>query len=189
MSPEKRPPAAGSADRPLLERLASLPPVPVGELIDLLSRLPAAAAKEPLLAGLVGVDEDGQLAVHPLLPVVVEHLQKRPDTTCYAALIEALTGIWNAAVRGAVVARLRAAGLPHDDVLLKLQALSPTLGLQGESRDWARAWVADPAAQDAALVQHCMVRLLLALRGLAGARARALVDHGAPPPTDHKGET
>ena len=43
--------------------------------------------------------------------------RQKPDATCYAALIEALTGIWNAAVRGAVVARLRAAGLPADDLL------------------------------------------------------------------------
>ena len=36
--------------------------------------------------------------------------------------------------------------------------------------------MADPTAQDAALVQQCMVRLLLALRGLAEARARMLTD-------------
>jgi hypothetical protein len=91
-------------------------------------------------------------------------------------LLEALTGIWNAAVRGAVVARLRSAGLPPDDLLLRLSDLSPTLGLRDEDRDWARVWMADPTAQDAALVQQCVVRLLLALRGLAEARARALTD-------------
>jgi hypothetical protein len=36
--------------------------------------------------------------------------------------------------------------------------------------------MADPTAQDAALVQQCMVRLLLALRGLAEARAKILND-------------
>jgi hypothetical protein len=36
--------------------------------------------------------------------------------------------------------------------------------------------MADPTAQDAALVQQCMVRLLLALRGLGEARARMLID-------------
>src|SRR5262249_50293375 len=105
------------------------------------------------------------------------------EATCYAALIEALTGIWNAAVRGAVVARLRASGLPPDDLLLRLGALSPTLGLQSENREWARQWMADPTAQDAQLVQQCLVRLLLAVRGLAEARARALTDSAAPPPT------
>jgi hypothetical protein len=167
-----------SPDVPLLERLAQLPTVPVVELVELLERLPSLA-KDPLLAGLVGQDDDGEPALHPLLAAVVEHLKQRPDGTCYGALIEALTGIWNAAVRGAVVARLRAAGLPPDDLLLRLEKLSPTLGFRSENREWARRWMADPTAQDAQLVQQCLVRLLLALRGLAEARARALVDPGA----------
>lgn len=167
-----------SPDVPLLERLAQLPTVPVVELVELLERLPTLA-KDPLLAGLVGQDEDGEPALHPLLAAVVEHLKQRPDGTCYGALIEALTGIWNAAVRGAVVARLRAAGLPPDDLLLRLEKLSPTLGFRSENREWARRWMADPTAQDAQLVQQCLVRLLLALRGLAEARARALIDPGA----------
>jgi len=57
--------------------------------------------------------------------------------------------------------------------------LSPTLGLKSESREWARQWMTDPTAQDATLVQQCLVRLLLALRGLAEARARMLI--GEPP--------
>ena len=165
-------------DAPLLERLANLPPVPVSELVGLLGE-PKALAKDPILVGLIGADEQGEPAVHPLLPAVVQALQQRPDATCYGALIEALTGIWNAAVRGAVAARLRASGLPPDDLLLRLGALSPTLGFQADDRQWARAWMADPTAHDAALVQQCLVRLLLALRGLAEARARAL---GEPPP-------
>ena len=56
--------------------------------------------------------------MHPLVAAVLEHLGQKPDATCYPALLEALTGIWNAAVRGAVVSRLRAAGLPPDDLLL-----------------------------------------------------------------------
>ena len=167
----------GGSDLPLLERLAGLPPVSVSELIGLLERT-TDLAREPLLAGLVGVDEQGEPAAHPLLGMVVEHLKERPESTCYGALLEALTGVWNAAVRGAVVARLRASGLPADDLLLRLQALSPTLGLQGEKRDWARQWMADPTAQDAQLVQQCLVRLLLAMRGLAEARASMLTDSG-----------
>lgn len=167
----------GGSDLPLLERLAGLPAVSVSELMALLQRMPDLS-KEPLLAGLVGVDEQGEPAAHPLLGLVLEHLKERPDATCYAALLEALTGIWNAAVRGAVVARLRAAGLPADDLLLRLQALSPTLGLQSEKREWARQWMADPIAQDAQLVQQCLVRLLLAVRGLAESRARLLTDRG-----------
>ncbi len=169
-----------ASDAPLLERLAELPAVRVAELVALLEGMPNLA-KEPLLVGLVGVDEDGAPAQHPLLTAVLEHLRRRPDATCYAALIEALTGIWNAAVRGAVVARLRAAGLPPDDFLLRLGALSPTLGFQFENREWARQWMADPTAADAQLVQQCAVRLLLALRGLAEARARALTEPGVRP--------
>ena len=170
-----------AGDTPLLDRLAGLPPVAVTELLDLLEHLPELG-RDPMLAGLAGVDDEGEPAVHPLLVTVIEHLKQKPDATCYGALIEALTGMWNAAVRGAVVARLRAAGLPADDLLLRLERLSPTLGLKAESREWARAWMADPTAQDAALVQQCMVRLLLALRGLAEARARMLIDE--PPKED-----
>jgi hypothetical protein len=166
-----------SSDAPLLERLAQLPAVPVAELVELLGRLPDLT-RDPLLTGLVGENEDGEPAVHPLLGAVVEHLTRRPEGTCYGALIEALTGVWNAAVRGAVVAHLRGSGLPPDDLLLRLERLSPTLGLQSESREWARQWMADPTAQDAQLVQQCLVRLLLALRGLAEVRARALIEPG-----------
>lgn len=167
----------GGSDAPLLERLAGLPAVSIAELMAVLERMPDLS-KEPLLSGLVGVDEQGEPAAHPLLGLVLEHLKERPDATCYAALLEALTGIWNAAVRGAVVSRLRASGLPADDLLLRLQALSPTLGFQAEKREWARQWMADPTAQDAQLVQQCLVRMLLAVRGLAEARARMLTESG-----------
>jgi hypothetical protein len=167
-------------DAPLLDRLAALPAVRIAELVELLDRSPNLA-RDPLLAGLVAADEHGEAVLHPLFAAVFDHLKRRPEATCYTALIEALTGIWNAAVRGAVVARLRAAGLPPDDVLLRLGTLSPTLGFQSENREWAQRWMADPTAQDAALVQQCVVRLLLALRGLAEARARALTEPDTPP--------
>jgi hypothetical protein len=173
--------ASGGSDAPLLERLAGLPAVSVAELMAVLERMPDLS-KEPLFSGLVGVDEQGEPAAHPLLGLVLEHLKERPDGTCYAALLEALTGIWNAAVRGAVVSRLRASGLPADDLLLRLEALSPTLGFQAEKREWARQWMADPTAQDGQLVQQCLVRLLLAVRGLAEARARFLTDSGSAGP-------
>jgi hypothetical protein len=169
--------SGGRADVPLLERLAGLPAVSISELIGLLEAIPDLS-KEPLLAGLVGVDEHGEPAAHPLLGLVVEHLKERPEGTCYGALLEALTGVWNAAVRGAVVARLRATGLPADDLLLRLQGLSPTLGFQADKREWAQQWMVDPTAQDGQLVQQCLVRLLLAVRGLAEARARLLVEPG-----------
>ena len=164
-----------AGDSPLLDRLAGLPPMSVADLLAVLERM-SEFERDPMLAGLVGVNEEGEPAVHPLLVAVIEHLKQKPDTTCYAALIEALTGMWNAAVRGAVVGRLRAAGMPADDLLLRLERLSPTLGLKGEGREWARAWMADPTAQDASLVQQCTVRLLLALRGLAEVRARILTE-------------
>jgi hypothetical protein len=168
---------SGGSDLPLLERLAGLPAVSVSDLMALLERTPDLS-REPLLAGLVAVDEQGEPTAHPLLGMVIQRLKERPEGTCYGALLEALTGVWNAAVRGAVVARLRASGLPPDDLLLRLQALSPTLGLQAENREWARQWMANPTAQDAQLVQQCLVRLLLAMRGLAEARASMLTDSG-----------
>jgi hypothetical protein len=171
-----------ASDAPLLERLAALPPVPVAELVALLERAPNVSG-DPLLAGLAGVDDSGEPVWHPLLAAVLQHLQRRPEATCYAALIEALTGIWNAAVRAAVVAHLRASGLPPDDLLLRLGALSPTLGLQSDNREWAQQWMADPVAQDGQLVQQCVVRLLLALRGLAEARARTLTEPRQGPET------
>jgi hypothetical protein len=164
-----------AGDRPLLERLAGLPPISVADLLTVLEEMPEIG-RDPMLAGLVGLNDEGEPAVHPLLAAVIEHLKQKPDAPCYGALMEALTGMWNAAVRGAVVGRLRAAGMPADDLLLRLERISPTLGLKGETRDWARAWMADPTAQDASLVQQCMVRLLLALRGLAEVRARVLVE-------------
>ncbi|MBI4608390.1 MAG: hypothetical protein HY726_05215 [Candidatus Rokubacteria bacterium] len=162
------------SDVPLLERLAQLPPVAVSQLVELVEAM-ARPENDPLLRPLVVVDEEGERAINPLLPAVLEHLGRKPDATCYQALLEALTGIWNAAVRAAVVSRLRAQGLPPDDLLLRLQALSPTLGFAAENPQWAREWLADPATQDTLLVQHCVVRLLLAIRGMAEARAAALV--------------
>ena len=166
-----------AGDVPLLERLAQLPAVPVEQALALIETLNEPGA-DPVIGPLFGTDEEGNLAVNPLVPAVLEHMQQKHDATCYAALLEGLTGIWNAAVRGAVVARLRASGLPADDMLLRLKALSPTLGFQAEKREWAQDWMADPTAQDAQLVQQCLVRLLLAVRGLAEARARALTDSG-----------
>src|SRR3989475_671408 len=76
--------------------------------------------------------------------------------------------------RAAVVDRLRAAGLPQDDLLIRLQKLSPTLGFAAENHEWAREWLADPFTQDALLVQQCVVRLLFALRAMADARGDEL---------------
>jgi len=176
-----------SPDLPLLERLAQLAPVPVSGLLALLERM-ERPQQDPVLAPLMNVDEEGQQVVHPLLPAVIQHLQQKHDLTCYQALLEALTGIWNAAVRAAVVARLRASGLPPDDLLLRLQALSPTLGFASENPEWSRAWLANPTAQDAVLVQQCVVRLLLALRGMAEARATALVESPRQPGSMPAGE-
>jgi hypothetical protein len=162
-------------DVPLLERLAQLPPVPAGEAVSLLERL-ADPATDPVIGPLFGTTEEGEPAVSAIVPGVLEHLEGKPDLTCYAALLEGLTGIWNAAVRAAVVARLRAEGLPQDDLLLRLQKLSPTLGLATEKGEWARAWLADPFTQDALLVQQCVVRILFALRAMAEARGRDLTD-------------
>jgi hypothetical protein len=163
-----------TGDVPLLERLAQLPAVPVSEVLTLLQALPEPG-QDPVVGPLFGTDDEGDPTVNPLLPAVLQQFQGQGDLTCYAALLEGLTGVWNASVRAAVVARLRGAGLPQDDLLLRLQALSPTLGFAAEeNREWAREWLADPFTQDALLVQQCIVRVLLALRGLAEARAESL---------------
>ena len=166
-----------ASDAPLLDRLASLAPVPALAAVSLIEGL-AAPHQDPLLGPLFGVDEDGDAVVNALVPAVLQQFQSKGELTCYAAALEGLTGIWNAAVRSAVVARLRAAGLPADDLLLRLQALSPTLGFASEQGDWAREWLADPFTKDLLLVQQCVVRMLLALRTMAEARAAELL---APP--------
>jgi hypothetical protein len=160
-------------DIPLLERLAQLPAVPAAEAVGLLERL-REPNKDPVIGPLFGIDDEGDPVVNALVPVVLQHFQDTQDLTCYHALLEGLTGIWNAAVRAAVVARLRAAGLPADDLLLKLQALSPTLGFSAEKGEWSRQWLADPFTQDAVLVQQCVVRLLFSIRALAESRATEL---------------
>ena len=162
-----------AGDAPLLERLARLPAVPAAEALSVLERL-VKPQTDPVIGPLFGVDEEGDVGVNPLVPAVLKQLADAKDLTCYAALIEGLTGIWNAAVRAAVVARLRATGLPADDLLLRLGALSPTLGFAAEKPGWAREWLADPFTQDALLVQQCMVRMLLALRTMADARGAEL---------------
>jgi hypothetical protein len=160
-------------DVPLLERLAQLPAVPAASALTLLERLPAPH-QDPVVGSLFGIDEDGDAVVNALVPAILQSFEEKADLTCYAALLEGLTGIWNAAVRAAVVGRLRARGLPPDDLLLRLQALSPTLGLAAEKGEWAREWLADPFAQDGLLVQQCLVRALFAIRALAEARAAEL---------------
>src|SRR5207302_6291675 len=157
------------ADIPLLERLAQLPALPATAAVALLERL-AQPHTDPVIGAFFGVDDDGDAVVNALVPTVLQQFQTKGDLTCYGALLEGLTGIWNAAVRAAVVARLRASGLPADDLLLKLGALSPTLGFAAEKPEWAREWLADPFTQDALLVQQCVVRMLLALRTMADAR-------------------
>ena len=161
-------------DVPFLERLAQLPAVPVGDAVALVEALNEPSA-DPVIGPLFGTDDEGNTVVNPLVPAVLEHMQQKEDSTCYAALLEGLTGIWNAAVRAAVVSRLRASGLPPDDLLLRLQKVSPTLGFASGDREGAREWLSDPFTQDALLVQQCVVRLLFALRTMAEARGSELV--------------
>jgi len=161
------------ADIPLLERLAQMPAVPAADAVGLLERL-REPNKDPVIGPLFGIDDEGDPVVNALVPVVLQHFQDTQDLKCYHALLEGLTCIWNAAMRAAVVARLRAAGLPADDLLLKLQALSPTLGFSAEKSEWSRQWLADPFTQDAVLVQQCVVRLLFSIRALAESRATEL---------------
>src|SRR2546425_6005120 len=162
-----------AGDAPLLERLAKLPAVPAAVALELLERLSQPQA-DPVIGPLFGVDEEGDAAVNPLVPAVLKQFEARKELTCYAALIEGLTGVWNAAVRAAVVARLRASGLPPDDLLLRLGALSPTLGFAAEKPELAREWLSGPVTQDGRLRQQCGVRVLFTLRATADARARGV---------------
>jgi hypothetical protein len=161
------------ADGPLLERLAQLPAVPAADAVAMMERL-REPQKDPVIGPLFTVDDEGDAVVNALVPIVLQQFQGKPELTCYQALVEGLTGIWNAAVRAAAVARLRASGLPPDDLLIKLQALSPTLGFSAEKSETSRQWLADPFTQDAVLVQQCLVRLLFAIRALAESRATEL---------------
>jgi hypothetical protein len=158
------------ADVPLLERLAQLPAVPAADAVAMMERL-REPQKDPVIGPLFTVDDEGDAVVNALVPIVLQQFQGKPELTCYQALVEGLTGIWNAAVRAAAVARLRASGLPPDDMLIKLQALSPTLGFSAEKSETSRQWLADPFTQDAVLVQQCLVRVLFAIRALAESRA------------------
>src|SRR5438046_10438889 len=126
-----------AGDVPFLERLAQLPPVPAAEAPALVERL-VTPQGDPVVGPLFSVDDEGDLVVNPLGPAVLKSLQDRADLTCYEALLEGMTGIWNAAVRAAGVARVRASGAPPDDLLLRLGALPPTLGFEAASRDRAR---------------------------------------------------
>src|SRR2546430_14160962 len=152
-----------AGDVPLLERLAQLPPVPAAEAPALVERL-VAPQGDPVVGPLFSVDDEGDLVVNPLVPAVLKSLQDRADLTCYGALVEGLTGIWNAAVRAAVVARLRASGLPPDDLLLRLGALSPTLGFATETPEWGRAWPRGPLPPGALLRQPWLGCVLPAVR-------------------------
>src|SRR5207244_6266309 len=92
------------ADIPLLERLAQLPALPATAAVALLERL-AQPHTDPVIGAFFGVDDDGDAVVNALVPTVLQQFQTKGDLTCYGALLEGLTGIWNAAVRAAVVAR------------------------------------------------------------------------------------
>src|SRR3989442_5113009 len=130
-----------AGDAPLLERLAQWRRWPAAEVAALVERL-VAPQGDPVVGRLFGVDEEGDLVVNPLVPAVLKSFQEKAELTCYAALLEGLTGVWNAAVRAAVVARLRASGLPPDDLLLRLRALSPTLGFAAGAPEGARGGAA-----------------------------------------------
>ena len=80
-----------AGDAPLLERLAKLPAVPAAAAVELLERLSQPQA-DPVIGPLFGVDEEGDAAVNPLVPAVLKQFGDRTELTCYAALIEGLTG-------------------------------------------------------------------------------------------------
>src|SRR5256712_7739473 len=160
-----------AGDAPLLERLAKLPAVPAAVALELLERLSQPQA-DPVIGPLFGVDEEGDAAVNPLVPAVLKQFGDRQELTCYAALIEGLTGVWNAAVRAAVVARLRASGLPSDDLLLRLGALSPTLGFAAEKPELAREWLPGSFTPDAPPLPPGGVRVAFPPRPLAPPPAR-----------------
>src|ERR1044071_4233565 len=100
-------------DIPLLERLAQLPAIPATAVATLIEQL-TDPPRDPVIGPLLSVDDEGDTLVSPLVVSVIQHFREKAELTCYGALVEGLTGVWNAAVRAAVVARLRASGLPAD---------------------------------------------------------------------------
>src|SRR5258708_23659469 len=114
-------------DVPLLDRVAQLTPVPAAEAASLVERLDATNA-DPVIGPLFGTDEEGDTVVNPLVPAVLQALAQKEGLTCYAALLEGLTGFWNSTARAAVVDRPRPAGPPPDDRFRRPHNLSPTHG-------------------------------------------------------------
>src|SRR5262249_62264441 len=101
-------------DVPLLDRLAQLTPVPATAAASLVERLDEPNS-DPVIGPLFGTDEDGDTVVNPLVPAVLQALAQKEGLTCYAALLEGVSGIWDAAVRAGVVGRLPAAGVAPGD--------------------------------------------------------------------------
>jgi len=74
---------------------------------------------------------------------VLQALAQKEGLTCYAALLEGLTGIWNAAVRAAVVdrcARRAASGRP---AAAAPEAVAHARFASEDNHEWAREWLAD----------------------------------------------
>src|SRR5438046_5051256 len=90
-----------AGDVPFLERLAQLPAVTAQSTLALLERMPAVP-RDPVIGPLFGVNDEGETVANPLAPLVLQQFKDKPDLTCYAALLEGLTGIWNAAVRAEI---------------------------------------------------------------------------------------
>ena len=144
--------------------------------VQLLERL-AKPRADPVIGPLFGVDEEGDAAREPPgAGGARAAAADRAELTCYAALLEGLTGIWNAAVRGrGRRAAARVGPARRTTCLLRLQDAVADPGLRGrEARSGRASGWPIRSRQDALLVQQCVVRLLLALRAMAEARgARA----------------
>ena len=161
-----------AGDAPFLERLAQMRRVAAPGAATLLERLDEPNT-DPVIGPLFGADETARRSSIRLCRSCSRNSSRRRGDML-RGLIEGPDRRLECGRAGAVVDRLREAGLPQDDMLLRLQKLSPTLGFASENRESAREWLADPFTQDALLVQQCVVRMLFALRAMAESRAEEL---------------
>ncbi len=106
--------------------------------------------QDPLHGPLFGVDEEGDAVVNALVPAVLQQFQEKAELTCYGALLEGLTGIWNAAVRTAVVAKLAGVRTAFRRSAPAAAGAVSYPGLRAEKGTWTREWLADPFTQDLA---------------------------------------
>src|SRR5256712_8940678 len=101
-------------------------PVPAAGAASLVERLDEPNA-DPVIGPLFGTDEEGDTVVNPLVPAVLQALAQKEGLTCYAALLEGLTGIWNPPAPPAAPDPRRRPGCPQAHRLFRRRNPPPPL--------------------------------------------------------------